>query len=123
MSLVKSYRDLEVWQESMRTVQLVYQLTRSFPKEELYGLTSQVRRAAVSIPANISEGQARRSRKEFQHHLSIARGSLAELETELQIATQLQYVKREELVPVWESCQKTGMILNGLLRSLQSPRP
>jgi len=83
---VQSYRDLQVWQKSMDLVTECYRATQQFPKTEIYGLTSQLQRAAVSVPANIAEGQGRQHTKEFIQHLSIAYGSLAELETHLQIA-------------------------------------
>ncbi|MCP4455355.1 MAG: four helix bundle protein, partial [Planctomycetes bacterium] len=86
-----SYRDLEVWQKAMGLVELCYACTKSFPSEERYGLTDQIRRAAVSIPSNIAEGQTRQHRKEFLQFLSIAQGSLAELETQIQIAERLHY--------------------------------
>jgi four helix bundle protein len=78
---VRSYRDLTGWQKGMDMVELVYTTTRGWPKEELYGLTGQVRRAAVSVPSNIAEGQGRASTKEFLHHMSMARGSLLEVES------------------------------------------
>jgi four helix bundle protein len=83
---VQSYRELIVWQKAMKLVQSIYSLTKDFPKEEVYALTSQIRRAAVSIPSNIAEGQGRDSTKEFLHHLSIAYGSLMEVETQILIA-------------------------------------
>jgi len=86
---VKSYKDLIVWQKAMDLVEMVYQVTRSFPKDELYGLTNQLRRAAVSVPSNIAEGQAHNSTAEFRNFLSIAHGSLAEVETQLLIAERL----------------------------------
>jgi four helix bundle protein len=85
----ESYRDLIAWQKAMDLVTAIYRVTGSFPREELYGLTSQLRRAAVSVPSNIAEGQARFSRKEFHHFLSQARGSLVEIETQLMIAENL----------------------------------
>jgi four helix bundle protein len=88
---VRDYRDLIVWQKGMDLVAEVYRLTRGFPSEELYGLTNQVRRAAVSIPSNIAEGQARQSTAEFRHFLSIAQGSRAGVETQLLIAVRLNY--------------------------------
>src|ERR1700757_2166538 len=88
----ESYRDLVAWRKAMNLVTAVYEVTRSFPREELYGLTSQLRRAAVSVPSNIAEGQARFSRKEFHHFLSQARGSLVEIETQLMIARNLKYL-------------------------------
>ena len=78
---VKSYRELMVWQKAIELVEAVYTATGSFPPQEVYGLTSQLRRAAVSVPSNIAEGQGRRSTAEFAHHLSIAYGSLCEIET------------------------------------------
>ena len=84
--MVKSYRDLRVWQAAMNLVEQVYRLTRAFPKQETYGFSSQMQRAAVSIPSNIAEGHTREHLKEYLHHLSIAQASLAELETQLEIA-------------------------------------
>jgi len=86
------YKDLLVWQKSMRLVQIVYQSTQSFPECERFGLAMQVRRAAVSIPSNIAEGQARKSSAEFAHFLTIAQGSLAEVETQMIIACELGYL-------------------------------
>jgi four helix bundle protein len=83
---IQSFRDLRVWQAGMNLVTAVYQLTRTFPREELYSLTSQMRRAAVSVPSNMAEGHTRESSKEYLHHLSIAQASLAELQTQLEIA-------------------------------------
>src|SRR5579863_3672750 len=94
---IESFRDLRVWQSGMQIVESVYQVTGSFPASELYGLTSQVRRAAVSIPANIAEGHCRQHMKEYLNFLSIAQGSVAELETELEIAGRLKYIAASEL--------------------------
>jgi four helix bundle protein len=93
---VRDYRELIVWQKAMDLVTEVYRLTRGFPREELYGLTNQLRRAAVSIPSNIAEGQARQSTAEFRNFLSIAQGSRAEVETQLLIAVRLQYATEED---------------------------
>jgi four helix bundle protein len=90
--VVNCYKDLIVWQKAMDLTEMVYQATKAFPREELYGLTNQVRRAAVSIPSNIAEGQARQSTAEFRNFLSLARGSLAEVETQLMIAQRLGYL-------------------------------
>ncbi|MCB9053309.1 MAG: four helix bundle protein [Lewinellaceae bacterium] len=89
---VRNFKELIVWQKSMDLVEQVYQTTKQFPKEEAYGLASQLRRAAVSIPSNIAEGQARQSTKEFQHFLSIAQGSRAEVETQILVAMRLNYL-------------------------------
>jgi four helix bundle protein len=89
---VQNYRELIVWQKAMDLVTEVYCLTRLFPREELYGLTNQIRRAVVSIPSNIAEGQARKSTAEFRNFLSIAQGSRAEVDTQILIAIRLQYL-------------------------------
>ena len=116
---VTSYEDLEVWQKAMDLVTLVYRLTKGFPKEEVYGLTSQLRRAAVSVPSNIAEGQSRRSTKEFLNYLSMARGSLSEVETQAEIARRLEYIKEEETLQLKELTRTVGRLLNGLIRSLE----
>lgn len=92
---INSFRDLRVWQASMDLVEQVYQQTQSFPRQEIYGLTSQIQRAAVSVPSNIAEGHTREHIKEYLHHLSMAQASLAELETQLEIATRLKYLSSE----------------------------
>ena len=92
---VSSFRDLRVWRAAMDLVEGVYRLTQSFPREEAYGLVPQLRRAAVSVPSNIAEGQARDHLREYLHHLSMAQGSLAELETQLEIAGRLGYASTE----------------------------
>lgn len=93
----KSYRDLEAWQKAMDLAVMCYQIAKKFPKYEIYGLTSQVQRAAISIPANIAEGRERHYSKEFLKHLSIAYGSLAELETHIQLAERLNYINANQL--------------------------
>jgi four helix bundle protein len=90
---VQSYRELEVWQVAMSLAEECYKVTKGFPKDELFGMTSQIRRAAASIPANIAEGQGREHTKEFMNHLSIARGSLKELETHLILAQRVSFVE------------------------------
>jgi len=94
---IESFRDLRVWQDGMRLVAAVYEITGSFPVREVYGLSSQIRRAAVSIPANIAEGHCREHLKEYLNFLSIAQGSVAELETELEIAGRLKYIEPQVL--------------------------
>jgi four helix bundle protein len=89
--VVKSFRDLDVWRLGLDLVETIYRCTAGFPKSEIYGLTAQMRRAAVSIPSNIAEGQARSSSKEFLHFLSFALGSLAELETQIELVDRLRY--------------------------------
>jgi four helix bundle protein len=116
---VQSYRQLIAWQKSIELVQSIYEITKDFPKEEIYGLTSQIRRAAVSVPSNIAEGQGRDSTKEFLHHLSIAYGSLMETKTQILIAGNLNYLKAEELNLILEKTAETGRLINGLSRSLK----
>ena len=115
----QSYRDLVVWQKSMRLVTETYLVTESFPKSEMFGLTSQLRRAVISVPSNIAEGQGRDSTKEFLHHLSIAYGSLMEVETQIQIAVNLSYIQQSEADKLADKCAEVGRLLNGLLRSLK----
>ena len=96
----RGFRDLRVWNDGMDLVEEVYRLTRDFPKHEVYGLTNQLRRAAVSIPSNIAEGQARKHLKEYLQFLSTAKGSLAEVQTQLEIAARLGYITGEQLKPI-----------------------
>jgi four helix bundle protein len=114
----RSYKDLVAWQKSMDLVTATYRTTAGFPRDELFGLTSQLRRAAVSIPSNIAEGQGRLSEKEFRYFLGQARGSLMEVETQIQIAENLGYLKKEQTAPLLQSCAEVGRILNGLLTSV-----
>ncbi|MDW7712568.1 MAG: four helix bundle protein [Deferrisomatales bacterium] len=120
--VVRSYRDLVVWRRSMDLAIECYRATDGFPAHETYGLASQIRRAAVSIPANVAEGHARVHRKEFEHHLSIARGSLAEFETHLEIAASLGYLSAEQTRSLKEGAGQTGRMLNALLTSLRKKR-
>jgi four helix bundle protein len=115
----KSHRDLVAGQKAMDLVTAVYQVTASFPKEESHGLTSQLRRSAVSIPSNIAEGQARRGRAEFRHFLRQATGSLMELETQMMIAERLCYVGPESASQIPHRSAEVGKILNGLISSLE----
>ena len=116
---VQSYRDLIVWQKAMQLVQLVYGLTRKFPKEELFGLSSQIRRAVVSVPSNIAEGQGRNSTKDFLRHLSIAYGSLLETETQNLVAEMQGYITVDESKKVMLKSAEVGRLINGLVNSLQ----
>jgi len=115
-----SYRDLEVWQRAMDLVVACYRLTKAFPASELYGLTGQLQRAAVSVPANIAEGQARQHTKEFLHHLSIANGSLAELETHVQIAERLDYIKGRAIQETSLQSDQVARMITGLRKSLKA---
>jgi len=111
------YRELKVWQRAKALVIEIYKLTTSFPKEEMYGLTNQMRRCAVSIPSNIAEGHAR-SGKDFLRFLDIAYGSLNELETQLDIATALEFSARPATNILMQEITEIGKMLNGLKRSL-----
>ncbi len=117
---IRSYRDLKVWQKSMDLAVRTYELTRTFPSEEKYGIVSQMRRAAASVPANIAEGQARRSTKEFIQMLGIARGSLAEIETFVALSERLGMTRSETSESLLEDCAEINRMMNGLMRALSS---
>jgi four helix bundle protein len=112
----KPHQRLELWQQSILLVKEVYAATARFPKEELFGLVSQMRRAATSIPSNIAEGAARNGDKEYLYFLSIARGSLSELDTPIQIAQMLEYLPKEHPLP--EFADRVGRLLTGFGRKL-----
>ena len=112
-----SYRDLVVWKQAMALVLMIYYLTQRFPREELFGLTSQMRRAAVSIPSNIAEGKGRHGARDICQFLYTARGSLHELETQLEIAIGLKSVTRPEAEKVLSLIGEVARMLNGLIRS------
>jgi four helix bundle protein len=119
MSPIKTHKDLDVWKESMTLAEEVYKLTEGFPKEEIFGLTSQMRRAATSIPSNIAEGAARNSDKEFIQFLHVSLGSLAELETQLLLSRKLGFLKNEQLDGRVERIRK---MLLGLVKYLKGKR-
>jgi len=119
MTRALSYRDLDVWRRSMSLVKNIYALTSSFPREEIYGLTSQIRRAAVSIPSNIAEGHAKRSTKEFHRFCNISLGSIAELETQLLIAESLNYADTARVQSFLADLSELGKMLNSLLNGLE----
>ena len=114
----RDYRELKVWQKAMEMVTEVYRITQTFPREEIYGLTSQIRRAAVSVPSNIAEGQGRLTRGEFRQFLGHAKGSLAELETQILIAKNLGYIN--DPLRTLDRLSEVARMLNGLLNSLRS---
>ena len=116
---IQSYQDLDVWQKAMDMVVMCYEMAKHFPDSEKFGLTSQLRRAAVSIPANIAEGRTRRHHKEFLQFLSIAHGSLAELETHLQIAERLDYIDSKQVKEVLCMSGELGRMLHGLRKSIE----
>jgi four helix bundle protein len=115
---VKNYKELIAWQKSMDLVEKIYTVSRTFPRDELYALTSQIRRAAVSIPSNIAEGQGRRTTADFLRHLSIAYGSLREVETQTLIAARLRYLAQGQCKDVLNVAGEVGRLLNGLMSSL-----
>ena len=118
MSKPQNYRDLDVWKRSMDLMVDVYALTRQFPRSELYGLIDQIRRAASSVPANIAEGNGRLYRREYAHHVSIARGSVEELSTFLEIAQRLGYVTEAQVAPLIKRAEDISRMLLMLMRAL-----
>jgi four helix bundle protein len=122
MNTLKSYRDLEVWKKSIDWVEKIYLASNAFPPEERFGLTSQVRRAAVSVPSNIAEGAARTGTGEFLQSLSVASGSLAEAETQLIIANRLVFLPPDMLATLLCQSEEISKMLGGLKRSLESKR-
>jgi four helix bundle protein len=120
---IRSYRDLVVWQRAMELVEVSYRLSRTFPSAERFGLTSQLRRAAVSIPSNIAEGHGRKHLGDYLHHLSMANGSLMEFETQLLIAGRMGYVTLESQQRTLDLSGDIGRMLAGLIRALKARRP
>ena len=118
--MVQSYRDLIAWNKAMDLVTEIYRVTHNFPKEELFGLMSQLRRAAVSIPSNIAEGKGRLSKGEFRQFLGNARGSLAEVETQILIAQNLSYLDETETNRLLTKVEEVGKVLNGLLSAIKN---
>lgn len=120
--MVKSFRDLIVWQKSYQLCLLVYKATRDFPKNEEFGLTSQLRRSAVSVPSNIAEGYNRKNRKEYIQFLYIAHGSLGELQTQILIVYDIGYCPEPKFREMYDLSDEVGKMLRGLIDSLGSPR-
>src|SRR3954468_5542287 len=116
----QNYKDLVVWQKGIALAKAIYQLTSRFPSEEKFGLVSQMRRAAVSIPSNVAEGQARHTTGEFIQFISHAEGSTAELDTQLVVAVDLAFCDRESALPVYEALDEIRRMLNALRRKLAS---
>src|SRR5579863_7685056 len=116
-----TYTDLEVGQAAMHLAEDVYRITRTFPKEETYGLTIQLRRAAVSAPSNIAEGKGRSSDKELAQFLCHSRGSLFEIETQINLARRLGYLDAQQVDTVLRNTARVGQLLNGLLRAFRPP--
>ena len=123
---VRGYRDLLVWQKAMQATKMVYLLIKQLPREEMFALSSQMRRAAISIPSNIAEGQARNSTKEFLQFLSIAKGSKAELETQLILCGEINYLSHNDIFPIMMLLDEIGKMLNALITKLTTnsePKP
>jgi four helix bundle protein len=121
--MAQHYKDLIAWQKAMDLVAALYDATEGFPKRETYSLTDQMRRAAVSIPSNIAEGQAHFSNREFRHFLRHSCGSLAELETQILVAERRRYLTREQAAELLRRTHEVGRILSGLLNSLKIRLP
>jgi four helix bundle protein len=119
MSKIITYRDLEAWQVAMDFVEHCYLVTAKFPDSERYGLTSQLRRAAVSIPTNIAEGQCRKKPRIYANHVNIAVGSHGEAETCIEIASRLRFMSPDDKKRLLRDCDSTGRLLNGLYRSIE----
>ena len=115
----KSYRDLLIWQRSIKLVGKCYQLTKLFPEDERFGLTSQLRRAAVSVPANIAEGFGRETTGAFVQFLRTAQGSLKELETHLLIAEEIEIISNQSTAPLLRECDEIGKMLRSFMRSIE----
>jgi len=115
----RAHKQLDVWQEGVALAQRVYEVSESFPKTEMYGLTSQMRRAAVSVPSNIAEGAARFSPKEFAQFLNIAGGSLSELDTQVEIAARLGYLSEQHRIEVASKIDSISMKLAGLINKIR----
>jgi four helix bundle protein len=118
--VVTSYRDLKVWQAAMKLAELAYGQTEKFPQREAFGLRQQLEKAAVSVPSNIAEGHARDSTKEYLHHVSIALGSVAELETQTILALRLKYIAQDAAQELLASADEVGKMLRGLQKSLKA---
>ncbi len=118
MSEIKDFKDLVVWQRAMDLVAEVYQVVKKLPKEELYALSDQIRRAVISIPSNIAEGYGRNSSKEFSHFISIAKGSKSELETQLLLCVKIDYLKESDIQNVMYLIDQVGKMLYSLQKKL-----
>ncbi|MEW6375899.1 MAG: four helix bundle protein [Thermodesulfobacteriota bacterium] len=114
----KPHKKLDLWKAAMKSTTMIYKLTNKFPEEEKFGLVSQMRRAAISIPCNIAEGAARQGKREFKNFLSMAQGSLSELDTQLELTLLLGYVSAEDLRELWDQLLRIDKMLSGLIRSL-----
>ena len=119
---IQSYKDLTIWQKSIELTKIIYTLTKSYPKEEQYGLTAQIRRAAVSVPSNIAEGHTRYGSREFTHFLYIARGSLAEIDTQSYIAQQLGYIDEQQYLSIFSKIDELQRMIFSLIDKLNGTK-
>jgi len=117
--MAHSYKNLIAWQKTVAMVSDIYRATQSFPRHETYGLTSQIRRSALSVASNIAEGQGRLSKREFHHFLGIARGSLIEMETQMVIAENLGYLSKAEATQLADASGEVSRLLHGLMQALR----
>ena len=120
MSKMKTHKDLDVWKKSVDLVTLIYEVTKNFPKDEIYGITNQIRRSAVSIPSNIAEGSARKGDKEFMQFLYISLGSLSELETQLIISNNLKYILINDYESIIDRLEEIRKMLIGLIKFVKN---
>jgi four helix bundle protein len=123
MAAIRNFRDLEVWQLAKAVAKDVYLITRNFPPEERYGMSQQIGKAAVSISSNIAEGHARGSRKEYIQFLVIARGSLAEVESQLEVSIEIGFVSRERVADLFIKTERLSKMLRALIQALKAPNP
>ncbi len=119
-AIINSYKDLNVWQKSMELARIVYSIVKLLPREELYALSDQMRRAVISIPSNIAEGYYRNSTRDYIRFLSIAKGSLGEIETQLMLCEDFGYLKNEQITPALRKCEEIGKMLTMLINNLLS---
>lgn len=122
MSTIRSYRDLDAWQVSMRLARECYRIAGRLPRSEQFALSQQLRRAAISVPSNLAEGNGSRKRQVYIHHVNIALGSLAELETHLMLAVELEFAKKEDVMKAEELARQAGRLMLALVHALESVR-
>ncbi len=117
--MIKTFRDLKIWQQSMKLVTEIYRATSSFPEEEKYGLTSQLRRSSVSIPSNISEGFGRNSQGDFKRFVNISMGSLFELQTQIEVAKNLEFISKEIFENLYDNSREIVRMMSSFIRTLK----
>ncbi len=117
--MIKTFRDLKIWQQSMELVTEIYRATSSFPEEEKYGLTSQLRRSSVSIPSNISEGFGRNSQGDFKRFVNISMGSLFELQTQIEVAKNLEFISKEIFENLYDNSREIERMMSSFIRTLK----